>query len=215
MDLTLVHSAKMNIVRTPRELEFYRSKVKMEIFLELKKFVDVNFGSKFNRADCARIATEAVNQLCGDKPAGNPLPVPLPQGIRSAVEDVIRQMRTSDGDLRIAASFVRWAKAAAQLMLFKNSLAEVNLLASLDLNPKNAFAYTSLAYLAGFKGEYAKAIDLARKAVDLDPELPEAWTELANAYQATNQEELMQSTFRKAQELIEKRAQTIDTQVPR
>lgn len=199
MDTKRLASIKMKIARSPRELEQLRAAVRMELYLEVKNLSERRCLDRFTKAECGRMSVEVVNRLCGE-PGCSPA-VALPPGMADAIETVLLRIRNDEPDLCIAASFMRWSRAVRLLMQLKNDEAEAELRAALELNPRNAFAYCSLAYLAGFGGEPRRAIDLARKALELDPGLAEAWVELGNAYEAAGEHNSALAAWEQAQSL--------------
>jgi tetratricopeptide (TPR) repeat protein len=199
MDVKQIAAVKMKIARSPRELDQLRNATRMNIYLEVKALTEKACPGRFSKADCARVAVELANQLCGEHPsAGSPTLTPE---MTKAMEEMRARIVSKEPELCIAASFVRWSRAVGMLMILKNEDAEVELKAAIELNPRNAFAHCSLAYLAGFQGDAKQAIALAKKALELDPGLAEAWIELGNAYEATGEHNLAMAAWEKAQSL--------------
>lgn len=199
MDVSKIASLQMRISRMPRALEALRTTTRMNLYLEVKTLTDKLCAGKFAKPDCGRVAMEVINQLCGEKaPPGTPL---LSAEMMQVVADALADIKSGDSDLKVAASFMRWSRAMDLLMKLKNDPAEVDLKAAIALNPRNALAYCSMAYLAGFQGDSRRAIELGKKALELNPDLTEAWIELGNAYEATGEHNLALSAWEKAHSL--------------
>jgi tetratricopeptide (TPR) repeat protein len=199
VDLTPITAVKMNIVRSPRGLEQLRNAVRMSLYLEIKSLSERICPGDFNKAECARMAVAMVNHLCGEAPA--PGGTNLTAAAAVAVEGMLARIKDNEPDVCVAASFMRWSKAIGLLMRLKNDEAETDLNEAVELNPKNAFALCSLAYLAGFQGDAKRAIELAKRSLELDPALAEAWIELGNAYEAGGEHNMAMAAWEKAQSL--------------
>ena len=188
MDLTFLNGLKMKVARSPRQLEQLRARVRMSIYLEAKFMTESTCQGKFSKPECARMTVEFINRLCGETAAACTQPLTPEQ--QQALDALLVRVKSEESQLRIAASFMRWARAVALLMQLRHDEAGADLVEAALLNPKSAFAYCSLAYLAGFQGETKRATELAKKALEIDPGLAEAWIELGNAYEAGNEHNL-------------------------
>jgi tetratricopeptide (TPR) repeat protein len=212
MNLTVLDGLKFKIARSPRQLEQLRSQVRMNMYLEVKTFAERTCSNRFSKPECARMTVELINRLCGEAAASGTQPLTPEQ--QHAVDGLLSRIRTEDVPLRVAASFMRWSKAVALLMELRNDEASHDLNAAVALNPKNAFAYCSLSYLAGFQGESKRAVELARKALELDPGLAEAWIEMGNGYEANGEHNLALAAWQKAHSLNPEMVKTRETPDP-
>jgi tetratricopeptide (TPR) repeat protein len=182
MNVSHLQKLSMKISRNPRELEQLRTTTRMNMYVELKQLSEKHSSGKYTKAESGRISMEIERQLCGDPVA--PGVQPLPAGIQQGVADAIALIEGEDPDVLIAASFMRWSKAVGLLMKLKNQEAEAELEAALKYDPGNAFALCSMAYLAGFQGDAREALALSKRALEINPGLPEAYVELGNAHEA-------------------------------
>jgi tetratricopeptide (TPR) repeat protein len=187
----------MKSARFPRELEQLRGSTRMSLYLEVKAFGERIFPGRLSKPESSRIAMEIVNRLCGENPP--PGAPKLTRESSRASEEVLARLKAGETDLMVAASFMRWSKAVTELMNLKNDEADGDLRAAIELNPGNAFAHCSMAYLAGFQGDARRAVESAKKALELEPGLAEAWIELGNAYEALGEHSLALAAWEKAQ----------------
>lgn len=179
MNVSHLQKLSMKISRNPRELEQLRTVTRMNMYVELKQLSEKHSSGKYTNAECGRISMEVERQLCGDPVA--PGALPLPAGVLQGVEEAIALIREKDPDILVAASFMRWSKAVGLLMKLKNQEAEPELEAAIEYDPNNAFALCSMAYLAGFQGDAREALALSKRALEINPNLPEAYLEMGNA----------------------------------
>jgi tetratricopeptide (TPR) repeat protein len=63
---------------------------------------------------------------------------------------------------------------------------------------------THQAYESGMKGDYQKSIELARKAIELNPRASEAWRLIGNAYEFLGDEAQESSSYDQAREYHKK-----------
>jgi tetratricopeptide (TPR) repeat protein len=190
----------MKISSSPRELEQLRTATRMGIYLELKQVAVKHCPGKYTKPECSRISMEVERRLCGDPAA--PGAVPLAPEMQQATTEVLALIRKLEPEIMVAASFMRWSKAAGLLMRMKNQEAEVELNAALEYDPKNAFALCSLAYLAGFQGDARGALALSQRAIEINPGLPEALLEMGNAYEALGEHDHAREAWEKARKIV-------------
>jgi len=200
MNASNLQKLSMKVSSSPRELEQLRTATRMSIYMELKRVADKHCPGKYTKPECSRISMEVERQLCGDPTA--PGALPLPPGMQRAVTEVLALIREHESEIMVAASFMRWSKAAGLLMKMKNQEAEVELKAALECDPRNAFALCSMAYLAGFQGDARGALALSRRAIEINPGLPEAFLEMGNAYEALGEHDHAREAWEKAREIV-------------
>jgi len=199
MNISHLQKLSMKISRKPRELEQLRTTTRMNMYIELKQLSEKHSSGKYTKAESGRISMEIERQLCGDPVA--PGAPPLPAGIKQGVTEAIALIKQEDPDVLVAASFMRWSKAVGLLMKMKNQEAEPELKAALEYDPHNAFALCSLAYLAGFQGDAREALALSQQAIDVNPNLPEAYLEMGNAYENLGEHTSAMEAWEKARKL--------------
>jgi tetratricopeptide (TPR) repeat protein len=189
----------MSISRNPRELEQLRTTTRMNMYVELKQLSEKHWTGKYTKAECGRISMEVERRLCGDPvaPGAAPLSAEIQQGVTQALAIV----RAEAPEVAIAASFMRWSRAAGLLMKLKNQEAEAELKAALEYDPNNAFALCSMAYLAGFQGDSKEALVLSQRALALNPNLPEAYLEMGNAYETLGDHNQAMEAWEKARKI--------------
>jgi len=186
----------MKISRNSRELEQLRTATRMSMYVELKRVSEKHWSGKYSNAECGRISMEVGRQLCGDPvPPGAPR---LPAGIQQGVAEAISFIRKQDPEVLVAASFMRWSRAAGLLMNLKNQAAEAELKAALEYDPNNSLALCSMAYLAGFQGDAREALALSQRALEINPNLPEAYLEVGNAYETLGDHSQAMEAWEKA-----------------
>lgn len=69
---------------------------------------------------------------------------------------------------------------------------------------KNWVLLAHEAYERGKRGEYWKSIELAKKALELNPRASEAWRLIGNAYELLGDEMKQTGKYKKAEEFGEK-----------
>lgn len=199
MNISYLQKLSMRISRNSRELEQLRTTTRMNMYIGLKQLSEKHSSGKYTKAESGRISMEIERQLCGDPVA--PGAQPLPAGIKQGVTEAMAIIKAEDPDVLVAASFMRWSKAAGLLMTLKNQAAEPELKAALEYDPKNAFALCSMAYLAGFQGDVREALALSKRALEINPNLPEAYLEMGNAYEALGEHAAATEAWEKARRI--------------
>jgi tetratricopeptide (TPR) repeat protein len=199
MNISHLRELSMKVSRTPRELEQLRTATRMNMYLELKQLSEKHSSGRYTKAESGRISMEIERQLCGD-PVAPGVP-PLPAGIQQGVVEAIALIKAEDPDVLVAASFMRWSKAVGLLMKLKNQEAEPELEAAIEYDPGNAFALCSMAYLAGFQGDAREALALSKRALEINPNLPEALLEMGNAYETLGEHAAAMEAWEKAKKL--------------
>lgn len=199
MNVSHLQKLSMKISRDPRELEQLRTTTRMNMYVELKQLSEKHWTGKYTKPECGRISMEVERLLCGDPVV--PGAVPLPAGIQQGVEEAFALIREEDPEILIAASFMRWSKAAGLLMKLKNQEAEAELKAALEYDPNSSFALCSMAYLAGFQGDAREALALSQRALALNPNLPEAYLEMGNAYETLGDHNQAMEAWEKARKI--------------
>lgn len=200
MNASNLQKLSMKVSSSPRELEQLRTATRMGIYLELKQVAVKHCPGKYTKPECSRISMEVEHQLCGDQPA--PGAVPLSPEMHRTATEVLALIREHEPEIMVAASFMRWSRAAGLLMRMKNQEAEVELKAALEFDPKNAFALCSMAYLAGFQGDAREALALSQRAIEINPGLPEAFLEMGNAYEALGEHDHAREAWEKARKIV-------------
>lgn len=199
IDIARINSVTMAIVRTPKQFEQLCAITRTSIYLEVKGLCDKLCTGAFTKSDSARMALELTTTLCGEPSPSSQ--TPLTFELQRAIARVLAQIKGHERDIKIAASFMRWSRAVSLLMKLRNDEAERCLNGALELNPDNALAYCSLAYLAGFRGKPRKAMAMANRALALKPDLSEACVELGNACEALGDHIGAQAAWQKANAL--------------
>ena len=64
-----------------------------------------------------------------------------------------------------------------------------------EIAPDSAVVLVNYGFALGRTGQYLEAIDSLKRAIKLDPKLPQAWIDLASLYQSTGQFPLAIETF--------------------
>lgn len=212
MNISHLQKLSMKVSRTPRELEQLRTTTRMNMYVELKQLSEKHSSGRYTNAECGRISMEIERQLCGDPVA--PGALPLPAGIQQGVADAIALIKVEDPEVLVAASFMRWSKAVGLLMKLKNQEAEPELEAAIEYDPDNAFALCSMAYLAGFQGDAREALALSKRALEINPNLPEAYLEMGNAQETLGEHTAAMEAWEKAKKLRPDMVKLTDTEAP-
>ena len=199
MNVSHLQKLSMKISGKPRELEQLRTTTRMNMYLELKQLSEKHSSGRYTKAESGRISMEIERQLCGD-PVAHGAP-PLPAAIQQGVTEAIALIKQEDPDVLVAASFMRWSKAVGLLMKLKNQEAEPELKAALEYDPKNAFALCSMAYLAGFQGDARESLALSQRALEINPDLPEAYLEMGNAHETLGDHSQAMEAWEKARKI--------------